>query len=194
MTASLPRLRADLAVSRQLTAEGEIFVIKDPVRREFYRFGEAEHFIAGQLDGATSPDLVRQRVEQKFGAQLAPEALSAFISRLDKARLLDTGETVVPRSARRLSGTLLYLRFKLFDPDRLFNFLIGKIGFFFTPYFFVFAAASIVAAVLVVSSGWQDAVDDLSRLYRVSAIPLIVAIVFLVVGAHEFAHGLTCKR
>ncbi len=32
------------------------------------------------------------------------------------------------------------------------------------------------------------------RLYQVSAIPLIMLTVFVVVAAHEFAHGLTCKH
>src|SRR5204863_2653183 len=36
--------------------------------------------------------------------------------------------------------------------------------------------------------------QDVSRLFRYSAIPVIVLVVFLVVTAHEFGHGLTCKH
>jgi multidrug resistance efflux pump len=85
------------------------------------------------------------------------------------------------------------LRVRFFDPDRLFNFLIGRIRLFFTPAFLIFSALVIVLAVGVAVANWQDAVRDFSRLARYSAIPLIVAVVFLVVTAHEFAHGLTCK-
>src|SRR5439155_2281425 len=35
---------------------------------------------------------------------------------------------------------------------------------------------------------------DLSRLYRLSAVPVFMMIVFLVVAAHECAHGLTCRH
>jgi len=36
--------------------------------------------------------------------------------------------------------------------------------------------------------------SNLSRLFQYSAIPLILPVVFLVITAHEFAHGLTCKH
>jgi hypothetical protein len=48
-----PKLRKDLAVSQQLTAEGKFFVVKDPVTGDFFRFGESERFIAEQFDGAS---------------------------------------------------------------------------------------------------------------------------------------------
>src|SRR5215472_8418902 len=195
MTASLslPRLRHDLAVSRQTTPQGPVFVIKDPVRRQFYRFREIEHFISGQLDGATSLEQVRARTEERFGASLEPEVLTGFVKRLDSAGLL-AGSKRGERPDSRLSGSLLYLRFRAFDPDRLFNFLIGKIGFFFTPYFMAASALSICAAVCIAVSGWEEIVQSLPRLYQVSAVPLISVVIFLVIGAHEFAHGLTCKH
>src|SRR6266545_4666525 len=86
-----PRLRRDLTVSQQQTAAGRFLVVKDPVSGRFYRFREAEQFIAEQLDGDTSLDVVRQRAEREFGASLPAETLNAFVQKLDKAGLLEGG-------------------------------------------------------------------------------------------------------
>ncbi len=51
-----PKLRSDLVISRQ---DGAV-VLKDPVTGRFFRFGDAEHFITSQLDGATPLDVVRR--------------------------------------------------------------------------------------------------------------------------------------
>lgn len=197
MTASLPKFRSDLTIREQQTVAGPIFVVKDPATGQFFRFREAEQFIARQLDGATPIEAVRAKVESQFGAALPVETLTRFVSSLEKSGLLETDEATAKRKGkrpRRLRGSLLYLRFKLFDPDRLFNRLIGKAGFFFTPAFLVLSALFIALAAAVVAVNWEDAGQQLSRLYSISALPIISLIIFLVITAHEFAHGLTCKR
>src|SRR5262245_23542003 len=69
---SLPRLRKDLTISQQVTAEGVIFVIKDPLLDRFYRFPQEAHFIASQLDGNTELEVVRKRTEEKFKTPCPP--------------------------------------------------------------------------------------------------------------------------
>jgi putative peptide zinc metalloprotease protein len=196
MTASLPRIRSDLTISRQVTAEGVVFVIKDRVHDRFYRLPEEAWFIAQHLDGNTPLATVRQRTEEKFGAPLPPEQLEAFLSGLKAAGLLDTGqagENERPR-ARRVQGSPLYLRVRFFDPDRLFSYLAPRIRFFFRPAFLALSAVIILSAVFVAFANWAEAAQNLPRLFRYSAIPLILLVVFLVITAHEFAHGLTCKH
>src|SRR6266545_564921 len=72
MSVATVKLRTDLLVSRHGAAEKSFFVIKDPEAERFFRFGETEHFIAQQLDGATGIDTVRQRVEERFGVSPSP--------------------------------------------------------------------------------------------------------------------------
>jgi multidrug resistance efflux pump len=195
MTSSLPRFRGDLAASQQVTAEGVVFVIKDPVTERFYRLPEEAHFIASQLDGETPMEIVRRRTEERFHTPLAPGELNAFVGSLSAAGLLDTGGNRDKKSRRRrVQGSPLYLRIRFLDPDKLFNYLVGKVRLFFTPLFLVFSAVIILGAFGVAVANWEDAMRDFSRLWRYSAIPVIVAVVFLVVTAHEFAHGLTCKH
>ncbi len=199
MHAAPPKLRSDLTVSRQQTADGPRTVIKDARSGRFFRFGELEQFIAEQLDGETPLDVVRQRTEARFEAPLPPESLAAFVRSLEKSRLLETegegeGQDHDAKSQRRVRGSLLYVRFRLFDPDRLFDRLVHRVRFCFTPAFVVLSAALIVLAAGLTIFGWSDVRADLSRLYRLSSIPLFLLVSLVLATAHEFAHGLTCKR
>ena len=195
MTSSLPRFRGDLTASQQVTPEGVVFVLKDPVRERFYRLPEEAHFIARQLDGETPLEVVRQRTEEKFQTTLTPKELNAFIGSLKDAGLLDDGRPSDNKARRRrVQGSPLYLRIRFFDPDRLLSWLVPRVRLFFTPAFLIVSALIILGAFGVAVANWEDAVRDFSRLMRYSAIPVIVAVVFLVVTAHEFAHGLTCKH
>jgi len=201
MIANAPRLRSDLTVSEQRTAGAPCVVIKDPLTSEFFRFGETEQFIAQQCDGETPLEVIRQRTEQKFGATLPAENLRAFIRNLDSAGLLEGDETESARAGKRgrgrrqgrLRGSLLYLRVKVADPNRLFDRLMPRVRGFFTPGSLVVGAAVILLAVGTAAANWSDIVQDFSRLYRFSAILPFLAVTFLAASAHEFAHGLTCK-
>jgi len=57
----------------------------------------------------------------------------------------------------------------------------------------VLSVGLILLAVGELRANWGEFAQDLSRLYQLSAIPVFVAVVLVVVGAHEFAHGSTCK-
>src|SRR5207302_6745416 len=52
----------------------------------------------------------------------------------------------------------------------------------------------IFAAVCVAATNWDEALQNFSRAYTLANFPLILAVVFFVIGLHEFAHGLTCKH
>src|SRR5438128_548205 len=197
LTLERPKLRSDLRVSPQGVAEDATFVVKDPATGRFFRLRQAEQFIAQQLDGSAPLDVIKQRFEQKFGAPLAPETLKEFVEHLRRLGLLETessraGYGAGPR--RTFRGNLLYLRLKAFDPDRLLDRLVKRLGFFFTPSFLVFSAALIffAFAIIIVNSG--EIGRALINLYRFQILLVAWLTIFAVTTAHEFAHGLTCKR
>ena len=190
------KLRNDLVISRQDGSEGTIFVIKDPVTERYFRFRETEHFIAQQFDGATSQDTVRQRFEGKFGVNLSPENMEQFVKRLTGVGLLthgEAGQSRQPSARKRVAGDLFYLRFKIFDPDRLFDWLIPQIQFLFTPYFVALSAALVVCAAGVSVVNWAEIVHQSGALFRLESLLLAWLVCLVVIGAHEFSHGLTCK-
>lgn len=197
MTAATLQLRSDLLVSRHGRADGSFFVIKDPATERYFRFGEAEHFIAQQLDGATPVEAVRQRVEERFGAALTEETLQHFIERLRGLGLVTDGQAQ-PRlrtgGRSRIAGDLFCLRFKAIDPDALLERLAPSLRFLFTPSFVTLSAAFILFAIGVTVSHWGEITRELRALLRFESLLLAWAISFVVIVAHEFAHGLTCKH
>ncbi len=192
-----PKLRNDLGASRQERRGGVSFILKDPVRGRFYSFPETEHFIARQLDGATPVDEVRRRAEEKFGTSLSSRALEGFIQNLSRSGLLEGADGKPgrrPAGAGLVRGSLFYLRFKAFDPDRLLSWLVKRLGFLFTPWFVAFSAVTIASAVLVTAFNWEQITRTFIGLNSASALLLAWVMVVLVGMAHEFAHGMSCKR
>ena len=197
VTSSLPKLRSDLELRPQGSNAGAALVVKDRLSGQFFRFREAEEFIIRQLDGTTSMEVVQKRTEEKFGAPLADDELAAFVKTLDQNGLLETEPGNLsgpPKPDRRVAGNLLYLRIRLLDPDRLLNVLHRCGRFFFTPQFLLLSASLILAAIAVSVFGWSEIVQEALRMFQLSTLPLLLTIVFLVIGAHELAHGLTCKH
>src|SRR5207253_7666671 len=101
MITSAPKLRSDLTVRRQETNGERFFIVKDPVSGEFFRFREAEQFIAQQFDGERPLEVVRKNTEEKFGAMLSPETLSGFVKNLQKTGLLETDEPSTKSNGKR---------------------------------------------------------------------------------------------
>ena len=166
MISPAPKLRNDLIVSHQQTAAGKSFIVKDPVCGAFFRFREAEQFIAQQCDGETPLEVIRKRAEEKFEATLPFETLSTFVKNLQKAGLLETEETAKKNSngrRSRIRGSWLYLRFKILDPDQLFNCLAPRVRFFFTPHFMVLSGVLILLAVGITIASWSQYLQEVPR-------------------------------
>jgi len=129
-----PKLKPDLIMRRQHTAEGSVLVLKDPVRNQFFRFREVEGFILEQLDGKTSPERIRASTQEKFGISLSTENLDEFIRKLDHRGLIAAGALQARPQAtrgRRVHGDAFYLRFRAFNPDQLLARWVGGVRFFF---------------------------------------------------------------
>jgi putative peptide zinc metalloprotease protein len=190
-----PKLRADLVIRPQPSKSGTAVVVKDPATQRFFRFGEVEHFVALQLDGATPLDTIRRRVEERFGQPLPEENLQQFVDQFSRFRLLDEGaEGSRDDHRRRLRGSVLYIRVKAFDPDQFLQWLVQRLAFVFTRGFILLSAATIATSLALVAAGWSQFNADLGRLYRFDALLLAWVAILSVTAIHELAHGVTCKR
>lgn len=197
MTSKISRFRTDLVISPQVQGGESVYVIKDPATGRFFRLREPEYFIARQLDGSTPLDIIPRRVEVQFGSSLAQTTLEQFIGTLRRLGLLEAEEAEVGHLAHRrggVRGNPLYLRLKVFDPDRLFDRFVGKVRFFFTPYFLTFSAALILFAIGITIVNRGETVRDLLHLFRFQGLLLAWLTILFVTTAHEFAHGFACKR
>jgi multidrug resistance efflux pump len=192
---SEPKLRLDLIVSRQETPAGVVHVLKDPQSGRFFRLEEAEYAVARRLDGATPVDAVARAIADELGVEADAETLQPFVEQLRRRGLLEdpTGARPSP-AAGQSRGNLLWYRLKAFDPDPLFDWLIGKIRFFFTPYFVALATGLILWAIGTAVVSHNEIATDLGRLWRVESLLFAWITVLVVTTLHEFAHGLTCKH
>jgi putative peptide zinc metalloprotease protein len=190
-----PKLRSDIVITRHEDATNAPFVAKDPRTTQFFRFREAEHFIVSQLDGETPLDVVRQRAESRFGATLSQETLTRFVRTLQDHGLLETDRgRRESRSRSRLKGSLLYLRFKVFDPDRLLTRMVKPLEPLFSAPFLVLSLLLVAVAAVTAASNTTEIGHAFMRHLSLSWL-LVAWVLLVVVGAiHEFAHGLTCKR
>ncbi|MGH7409689.1 MAG: hypothetical protein ACREJ6_01305 [Candidatus Methylomirabilis sp.] len=77
------KLRSDLVISHQAQDGQSIYIVKDAATGRFFRLREPEYGIAQWLDGSTSLDVIRRRVEEKFGAPLPRRPSSNSSKRFD---------------------------------------------------------------------------------------------------------------
>jgi putative peptide zinc metalloprotease protein len=197
MNSTLPKFRSDLIVSQHRTHSGLFVVVKDPVGGQFFRFGEVEQFILGQLDGTRSLDEVRSLAESHFGAELSQETLTHFLGGLNRSGLLEGEKASRPRPAfvlGKFHGNALLTRLPLYDPTRIMNWLLPRTRLFFTRGFVMLSAAVISAGIVTLASDWNGFVQDLGRLYQLSSLGPLIVVMLVMVSLHEFAHGMACRR
>jgi putative peptide zinc metalloprotease protein len=192
----LVKLRDDLVVSQQSSPAGPVFVLKDPQTGRIFRFREPEHFILRQLDGRTPLELIQRKTEEQFGAALPSHTLAQFIATVQRAGLFEGGHSRPGHFDQRgrLRGSFLYARLRVLDPDGLLARLLPRVRFFFTPYFLASGAVLILLAFPITILSWNEIVREGSRLFQIQTFLLVWLISFATITAHEFAHGLTCKR
>jgi len=191
-----PKLRDDLVISQQSKDGKPVVVIKDPVTGRFFRFGEIEGFILQNLDGNRRPAELPTAILTRFGASLSEESLQQFIQRLQRLGFLDlTGSGATSsRRVKRMGGDAFYFRFKAFSPDRLFARLAESLGFFFTSSFVVSSATVVVLALGITLMNWTEISREFRGIFQLQSLLLAWVTVILVIVAHEFAHGLTCRH
>jgi multidrug resistance efflux pump len=197
MATACAKLLPDLLISRHDSPEGPYYVLKNPASGRFFRLLEEEYFIAQQLDGGTPLEAVRAKVAEHFEVEADLEGLKQFVGQLGFNGLLEDGRGRQGDQAhgrRMLRGSVLWLRVKAFDPDRLFDWLMPKVRLFFTPHFVVASAGLMVLALGVTFANRTAIAHDVWQLWSFQSLLLAYLIVFLVIIVHEFAHGLTCKH
>src|SRR5438093_9208420 len=197
MSDQCPKVRTDLVVTRQETPEGPYFVVKDPRTRRFFRLRETEYAVARRLDGTRRLESVAEQVGSELEVEATAETLEPFVEQLRRGGLLEGSNGAAPEAPTRppfIQGNLLWLRFRAFDPDRLLDWMVGKVRLCFTPGFVVASAALILWALGVVLVRRDEIGADLVRLWSFDNVLLAWFAILLVTTLHEFAHGVTCKH
>jgi len=213
-----PPRRSDLIV-RPLGNDGQ-YVIKDPVTGKYFNVGEQEHFLLSALDGQQSGAQICAAFEERFAESLDVADLQDFLEMARRRGLLGPAETPDqpgakapaegeahenspgqrPADGRKQPGrsaerqSIFHLRFRVFDPDRLFNRLEPKIRFFWTKGFLLLSSIGIVAAAFLVWTNREELISRFPDTFSWTSVLLVWVLIVAVTTLHEFAHGLTCKH
>jgi putative peptide zinc metalloprotease protein len=201
MTASAPhqvRLRQDLQQSRQQHQGKTYLVVKDPVARRYFRFTESQAAILELLAEPTTPEAVSARVAEKLGANVSAATIAAFCDSLEAKDLLDS-PTVRERlgsigANTKARSSILYKQVLSFNPERIFDWLLPRTRWAFTPAFQVFGCFLIACGLTIFYLHWKDLAAQTPNLLNFWTVLMVWPIVMAVSGYHEFSHGLTCRH
>ena len=192
------QLRPDLQQSRQQHQGKSYLVVKDPLARRYFRFTESQAAILELLATPTTPEKVAAQVAEKLGANVPAATIAAFCDSLESKDLLETvavRERLGSSSAnKRAQSSVLYKQVASFNPERIFDWLLPRTRWAFTPAFQVFGCLLIATGLSIFFSNWQQLKAQTPNLFDFWTILMVWPIIFGVSAYHEFSHGLTCRH
>ena len=207
--ASLPRLRSDLKISRQVYRNKISYVIKDPVALRYYRIGELEMCFGGLMNGKRTMKEIMERIRLEFPWEPVDltrleETFRLFfqLSLLQADPVLATrvydasrakGNTA-SKSFAALAMLIFYFKVPLCDPDILLFHLNRRLGFLWTRLALAVELVLLSVAIWTVCNNLPKLHESLGSLLTLHNIFLLWVTTMGVKVFHEFGHGLACKH
>lgn len=187
-----PRLASEVDITEQLGAGSPRYLVRNAATSRYFILKQPEYSLLRQLDGTLTLNQVAGGGPQATGPRVSLPALVRFLAKLDSLGLLaraGTDNGIAPQH-----GSGLYIRFKLFNPDKLLATLDKTFGWALTR-------TSIISSFVLISlvTFWMLArLDEVSSyasyVYHEYGLTVIVVIALAITALHEFAHALACKH
>ena len=196
---ALYSLRPELEFSAQTQHGKSYVVVKDPVTVRYFRFTETQAVILDLVRAPMDIDQLAAAASDRLGGNVGRASLEGLLASLDEKLLLDTPATQEKlgeyreRKTRKRDGNLLYLRLVSLNAEAVFEWLLPKVRWCFTPAFHVFAVLMILSGIVITSLYGSRLAAQFLTLLSVHGILIVWVTVYFVVVMHEFAHGLTCR-
>jgi putative peptide zinc metalloprotease protein len=172
-----PRLRQDLVLVEQTYRGEQSYIIKDPQSRKYFRFRPAEIMVMQTFDGEHTAAEACAALGAE-GLRVSASGVEAFARKLGSMGLCERtlGERSVlqmerlraERRRRLIRGTgpfkgeLLRIRWSVGDPDKLLDWLLPRLKFFFTPAFLKLSVALFGIYFLILALKWPDFVRTIT--------------------------------
>jgi multidrug efflux pump subunit AcrA (membrane-fusion protein) len=191
------QLRPDLQRSPQQHQGKSYLIIKDPVARRYFRFTETQAAILESILEPSDAETVAARVSERLGGTVTPSSIRAFFDSLESRDLLDTPavrERLGTLESPNKRSSILYKQVASFNPERVFDWLLPRTRWAFTPAFQILGCMLIACGVAIFLLNWDDLRASTPNLLNVWTVLMVWPIVFSVSAYHEFSHGLTCRH
>ncbi len=210
----LPALRGDLLIIQHVFEGRSYFVVKDPISLQYFRMTAEDYFLATLFDGRRTFGAIRDLYAKRFphvlleySAEELNERVLRFANDLALLQFLSVQgqrmkvrmDAAKQRKASKgflynLANQIFFLRFSLFDPDRLFARMAKPIWWIWTKQAHWISMALISAAVVVFLRNYNHVEAALGNLFSFHNVLLMWATTFVIKSVHELGHGLTCKH
>jgi multidrug efflux pump subunit AcrA (membrane-fusion protein) len=187
-----PQIAADVEIVEQRDGERTAFIVGSASAGRFIILRETERKVLNLIDESRPLREVCEEFKSQHGGNLAVPTLVKFLTKLDQAGILagERSEAIAPPE-QQLSQAI-YVRFKLFNPERLFARFLPPLRWIWTTWFFVATVLMMVATFLLSLVHWAEVASYGGYVLSEHYVAVFVA-GWVIVVTHEFAHGMTCK-
>ncbi len=208
---SRPKLRDDLKIVRR-EHRGEVhYIVKYPDEDQFYRFGETEVGLMRLMDGRRTPADISDAAADTLGVRPPPGQLADFAHKLKRLGLVERTPAEQHlilmerlrsqrklRAGRRTRGSILRLRFSIGDPDRLFDWIVKRIAWMWSPGFVAVSLLVFGVYGIILAARWGEFWSGTVGIYTLRGFGLwdwvlLYGLVLAIGVIHELGHGLTIK-
>jgi putative peptide zinc metalloprotease protein len=213
MSNVLPPLRSDLVVKKQTIAHQKsyIAIIKDPVKKKYFRFEEEEYFVLNLLDGVNTADDIVQLYNRQFYDNLTGDDIEEFIASIRENDLLEKDFSELntflyeqlkeqrKSKIRQAKGSMLYFRVPLVDPNIFFSKVMPYIKWFWARPCIMLMNLFMISAVFLLFQNYGEFKVGMTHIFdftnqSVMQLFMLWTTVMSVIAIHELGHGLTCRR
>ena len=191
--------------------DNRIWVVKEPIGLNYFRFHEEEYAILCMLDGLSSLESIKERFEQEFMPQkITFHDLQQFVGMLHRSGLvvataIGQGHQLRKRrdekKRREMLGKLsnvFALRWRGIDPEWILNKLYPFTFWFFVRPVVIFNVVMALLALLLITvqfDVFRSRLPSFHQFFGNWENWLVMGIVMAVAKVlHEFGHGLSCKH
>jgi putative peptide zinc metalloprotease protein len=186
-----PRLGTDVEITDQTEARSPSSIVGSAAVGRYLLLGIPERRVVDLLDGSRTPDDICAEFVRRHGVGLNLETVIRFLTKLDGVGIL-AGQRGTDREPLLPGAGQRYVRWRLFNPERLFARVMPALRWIWTPGFFAGSLLLMAGAMVLALLKWAEISTYAAQALRHEYVA-IVLVAWLITLSHEFAHGLTAK-
>ena len=188
-----PRLADEVDITQQSEGAVTRYIVRNAATARYFILKQPEFLILTQFDGTKSLSDVAKGSPEANLPRVALPALIKFLGKLDSLGLL-AREGAKTTAAAQQNHRGLYIKFPLFNPNRMLDRLDRLFGWAFTKTTVVSSFVLMTVVGLAMLARLDEASSYTSYLFREYGLATIIAIALTITALHEFAHGFACKH
>ncbi|MCI0392275.1 MAG: HlyD family efflux transporter periplasmic adaptor subunit [Acidobacteria bacterium] len=187
-----PEISDDVEITEQRDGERRAFIAGSAATGRFILLRETEFKVYSLFGRGLTTAAMCDEFKRQHGGTLSLGTLIKFMARLDQVGILAGERSHGRELPEQQFSQGIYVRFKLFNPEALFEWMVPALRWVWTTGFVVATLLLMLATLLWSLIHWAEMTNYGDFVLREHFMAVFIA-GWVVVVLHEFAHGLTCK-